>query len=87
MSDIRDRAEKGQFDDAEPDQTSTGPSANPREGLHFIDDEEAKILEWSEDEDEDEDEFDLEEDELEYEAYHTLRAEDEDWEIAERGTP
>ena len=32
-----------------------------------------------------EDEFDIDEDEMEYAAYQTLRAEDEDWEVAERG--
>ena len=38
------------------------------------------------DEDEDEqDEFENEEDQLEYAAFDDLRAEDEDWENAERG--
>ena len=58
---------------------------DPRAGHAFIDDEE--LLAWSSesDEDEPEDEFDAEEDELEAAAFEDLRAEDEDWEIAERG--
>ncbi len=73
--------EIGQFDDA-PESTLPDSPLNPREGHNFID--EANILEWSE-ESEEEDEFDLEEDEMEYAAYQTLRAEEEDWEVAERG--
>ncbi|OCH91220.1 RIO1-domain-containing protein [Obba rivulosa] len=77
-----DAIEEGQFDDApaedlEPAQNST----NPREGHSFIDDE--HLLEWSS-ESEEEDAFDAEEDELEAESFNVLRAEDEDWEIAER---
>ncbi|KAI0354991.1 RIO1-domain-containing protein [Trametes cingulata] len=82
--------EDGQFDDA-PDDTSAPPqtAVDPRQGHSFIDDE--RLLEWSsESSDEDEgegsepDEFEQEEDTLEAEAFQTLRAEDEDWEIAER---
>ena len=74
--------EDGQFDDAPEVGQSIAPF-NPREGHNFID--EANILEWS-DESEEEDEVDLDEDEMEYAAYENLRAEDEDWEAAERGT-
>ena len=46
-------------------------------------------MEWSsessEDDESEPDEFEQEEDTLEAEAFQTLRAEDEDWEIAERG--
>ena len=42
------------------------------------------LMPLNEDEDE-EDEFDLEEDEMEAAAFENLRAEDEDWEITERG--
>ncbi|KAF9221563.1 RIO1-domain-containing protein [Gyrodon lividus] len=61
----------GQFDDVLVDVQQN----DPRQGRHFIDDD--QLLEWSElsnDEDEDIDEDDFEEN----------RAEDEDWEIAER---
>ncbi|KAI0771395.1 RIO1 family-domain-containing protein [Irpex lacteus] len=50
-------------------------------GHTYIDEE--GLLEWSSDSSE-EDEFDLEEDENEAAAFDGLRAEDEDWEIAER---
>ncbi|PIL22515.1 hypothetical protein GSI_15204 [Ganoderma sinense ZZ0214-1] len=74
--------EAGQFDDA-PGDDSTAAS-NPRRGHSFIDDE--GLLEWSSGSSEDEsepDEFQEEEDALEAEAFQMLRAEDEDWEIAE----
>ena len=84
---IAESIEDGQFDDA-PEDTVETPNApqtvDLREGHNYIDDE--NILEWSEDSsDEEEDTFDLEEDQMEAEAFETLRAEDEDWEIAERG--
>ncbi|RPD62390.1 RIO1-domain-containing protein [Lentinus tigrinus ALCF2SS1-7] len=77
--------EEGQFDDAPDDHTAPTP-ADPRQGHNYIDDE--GLLEWSsessEDEESEPDEFEEEEDTLEAEAFQTLRAEDEDWEIAER---
>ncbi|KAM5533470.1 hypothetical protein V8D89_012908 [Ganoderma adspersum] len=76
--------EDGQFDDAPGDPATT--ASNPRQGHTFIDEDQG-LLEWSSDsseEDESEpDEFQEEEDALEAEAFQTLRAEDEDWEIAE----
>ena len=78
--------EEGQFDDAPGNQTTI--ASNPRRGHAFIDDDQG-LLEWSSDSsDEDEsepDEFQDEQDALEAEAFQTLRAEDEDWEIAEGG--
>ncbi|KAH9936381.1 RIO1 family-domain-containing protein [Fomitopsis serialis] len=69
--------EAGQFDDA-PEDNST--AVDPRAGHAYVDEvppEEDKLLEWSSaSESEDQDEF--------AEAFQTLRAEDEDWEIAER---
>ncbi|KAI0632149.1 RIO1 family-domain-containing protein [Trametes polyzona] len=76
--------EEGQFDDA-PDDTSVPQPTDPRQGHAFIDDE--GLLEWSSEssgEESEPDEFEQEEDTLEAEAFQTLRAEDEDWEIAER---
>ena len=79
--------EDGQFDDAPEDALSPDAPADARAGHSYIDDD--NILEWSSasegDEDELEDQFDAEEDEMEAVAYENLRAEDEDWEIAERG--
>ncbi len=84
-SEVYDLVEEGQFDDA----PTSGPATDPRQGNAYIDDE--GLLEWSSgssEEDESEpDEFEQEEDIIEAEAFQTLRAEDEDWEIAERGTP
>ncbi|KAI0776571.1 RIO1 family-domain-containing protein [Trametes elegans] len=80
----QDSVEEGQFDDA-PEDASVPETANPRQGHNFIDDE--TLLEWSSESAEGEsepDEFEQEEDTLEAEAFQTLRAEDEDWEIAER---
>ncbi|OJT09881.1 Serine/threonine-protein kinase rio1 [Trametes pubescens] len=77
-------AEVGQFDDA-PEDGSVPPPADPRQGHNFIDDE--ALLAWSSessDEESEPDEFEEEQDTLEAEAFQTLRAEDEDWEIAER---
>lgn len=82
---VQDAVEEGQFDDA-PEDGSVPQPADPRQGHAFIDDE--KLLEWSSESSEEEsepDEFEQEQDTLEAEAFQTLRAEDEDWEIAERG--
>ncbi|TFY54144.1 hypothetical protein EVJ58_g9030 [Rhodofomes roseus] len=79
--------EAGQFDDAPQD---TSSAVDPRAGHAFIDEVppgQDMLLEWSESESEDEedqDEFGDEEDAMEAAAFQTLRAEDEDWEIAER---
>ncbi|KAI0822312.1 RIO1 family-domain-containing protein [Trametes gibbosa] len=76
--------EEGQFDDA-PGDISVPQPTNARQGHNFIDDE--RILAWSSESSGDEsepDEFELEEDNNEAAAFRTLRAEDEDWEIAER---
>ena len=79
--------EEGQFDDA-PDDTSVPEPVDARaQATHPLIDE-AELLEWSSDsaEDDDEpDEFENEEDEIEAAAFDELRAEDEDWEITERG--
>ena len=84
MATVLDVAEDGQYDDAPDDHSAP---TDPRQGHNYIDDE--GLLEWSSEsseEDESEpDEFEQEEDTLEVEAFQTLRAEDEDWEIAERG--
>ncbi|KAI0770277.1 RIO1 family-domain-containing protein [Fomes fomentarius] len=81
-NEVYDPVEEGQFDDA----LTSGPATDPRQGNTYIDDE--GLLEWSSgssEEDESEpDEFEQEEDIIEAEAFQTLRAEDEDWEIAER---
>ena len=83
---VHDITEDGQFDDAPEDFTSP-PDVDPRQGHNFIDDE--ALLEWSsessDDAESEPDEFEQEEDLIEAEAFQTLRAEDEDWEIAERG--
>ncbi|KAI0648033.1 RIO1 family-domain-containing protein [Trametes meyenii] len=81
--DPEEHIEEGQFDDA-PEDVSVPQPIDPRQGHSFIDDE--GLLEWSSESSEDEsepDEFEQEEDTLEAEAFQTLRAEDEDWEIAE----
>lgn len=80
--------EVGQFDDAPEETAHIVPTdglsvVDPRQGHNFIDEE--QLLEWSEESDEEEDEFEVEEDDMEASAYETLRAEDEDWENAERG--
>ena len=80
--------EEGQFDDAIddvaqlPSVSQTAPLSDSRAGHNYIDEE--GLLEWSSNSSE-EDEFDVEEDEIEAAAFDGLRAEDEDWEIAERG--
>ncbi|KAI0087876.1 RIO1 family-domain-containing protein [Irpex rosettiformis] len=82
--------EDGQFDDAVEDLqqvSNTSESTqvtDPRAGHNYIDEE--GLLEWSSsDSEEDEpDDFDAEEDEIEAAAFNGLRAEDEDWEVAER---
>ena len=74
--------EEGQFDDAPEDLVDARPpnAVDPRAGFTFIDE---ANLDWSDgDEDTDEDEYDLEPEETD--SY--TRVEDEDWEIAERGT-
>ncbi|TBU46342.1 RIO1-domain-containing protein [Dichomitus squalens] len=80
-----DNVEAGQFDDAPGDESAPAPVSDPRQGHTFIDDE--RVLEWSsvssDEEDSEPDEFEQEEDALEAEAFQTLRAEDEDWEVAE----
>jgi RIO kinase 1 len=52
-------------------------SADPRQGHSYIDDD-RQLLEWS---DAEEDESELDE-----RDFDDLRVEDEDWEMAERGT-
>lgn len=84
--------EEGQFDDA-PERVSdlsagieTTQTVDPRAGRTFVDEDD--LLEWSSSSSEEEqDEFDDEEDAIEAAAFEGLRAEDEDWEIAERGVP
>ncbi|KAI0076349.1 RIO1-domain-containing protein [Panus rudis PR-1116 ss-1] len=79
-----EQIEEGQFDDA-PEDISADRTSVPqtdRPNGQYIDEE--NLLEWSETSEEEEDEDELEEDQLEAEAFETLRAEDEDWEIAER---
>lgn len=80
--------EEGQFDDAPEDTTIPEPIDVRAQATHrFIDDDEQELLEWSSDStsEDEQDEFELEEDEMEAAAFENLRAEDEDWEIAERG--
>lgn len=70
---------EGQFDDA-PLQTNVqvvDDQPDPRAGGYFIDDER---LPWSDQSSEDDDEDELNEDDFE-----DVRADDEDWEVAERG--
>jgi len=68
---------EGQFDDAPSDPAAAvmDDQQDPRLGGYFIDDE--QILEWS---DENSEVDDLNEDDFE-----DPRADDEDWEVAERG--
>ena len=87
--DAQNHAVEGQFDDA-PEDVPAAP--DPRAGHTYIDDlppDEDKLLEWSSesesDDEEGQDEVAEEEDAMEEAAFQTLRAEDEDWEIAERG--
>ena len=87
--DAQNHVVEGQFDDA-PEDVPAAP--DPRAGHTYIDDlppDEDKLLEWSSesesDDEEGQDEFAEEEDAMEETAFQTLRAEDEDWEIAERG--
>ncbi|KAI0346039.1 RIO1-domain-containing protein [Trametopsis cervina] len=80
--------EDGQFDDAVEEHSAPAVSGSPnggdaRAGHNYIDED--TLLEWSsESSDEEPDEFDAEEDGMEEAAFNTLRAEDEDWEVAER---
>ena len=78
--------EDGQFDDAPGDSTPPAVDVRAQAEHPFIDDE--NILEWSsgsEDEEDELDEYEVEENNMEAAAFYDLRAEDEDWEIAERG--
>ncbi|PSR70474.1 hypothetical protein PHLCEN_2v13625 [Hermanssonia centrifuga] len=80
--------EEGQFDDAPGDASNpTQDTTDIRAGHRYIDEEQENILEWSSESSGDEeelDEFDVREDDMEAAAFENLRAEDEDWEIAER---
>ncbi|KAG1833987.1 RIO1-domain-containing protein [Suillus subalutaceus] len=70
---------EGQFDDA-PSETTTravDDQQDPRVGGYFIDDE--RLLSWSDESSEDDDGDELNEDDFE-----DVRADDEDWEVAER---
>lgn len=77
--------EDGQFDDAIEEAAEVSTSTDPRGGHHFIDEDTILDSSNSEEDDDKQDAFEAEEDDLEAAAFHTLRAEDEDWEIAERG--
>jgi RIO kinase 1 len=69
---------EGQFNDAPSNDVVVDDQQDPRTGGHFIDDEHPlEVLEWSDESSEagDGDEGDFEDD----------RADDEDWEVAERG--
>ena len=77
-TDIQTPLVEGQFEDA-PEETQSNSNQNPRQGATFIDD---PLLQWSEPEDEEELDGLHEESE---EEYNEDRAEDEDWEVAERG--
>jgi RIO kinase 1 len=71
---------EGQFDDA-PLQTNVpavDDQQDPRVGGYFIDDE--RLVSWSDESSEDDDGDELNEDDFE-----DVRADDEDWEVAERG--
>ncbi|KAG2129462.1 RIO1-domain-containing protein [Suillus clintonianus] len=70
---------EGQFDDA-PSETAVravDDQQDPRVGGYFIDDE--RLLQWSDESSEDDDGDELNEDDFE-----DVRADDEDWEVAER---
>ncbi|THH20099.1 hypothetical protein EW146_g1176 [Bondarzewia mesenterica] len=72
--------EHGQFDDAPEDSpTHTHQTTDPRSGYNHIDEPETSLLDWYDElpDEEDEEFFEEDQDELN-------RAEDEDWEIAER---
>jgi RIO kinase 1 len=70
---------EGQFDDAPSETTirAVDDQQDLRVGGYFIDDER---LPWSEESSEDDDDDELNEDDFE-----DVRADDEDWEVAERG--
>ncbi|KAI0917266.1 hypothetical protein AcV5_007780 [Taiwanofungus camphoratus] len=76
--------EDGQFDDAIEEAAEVSTSTDSRGGHHFIDEDNILDSSNSEEDDDKQDAFEAEEDDLEAAAFHTLRAEDEDWEIAER---
>jgi hypothetical protein len=65
---------QGQFDDALEDVQQH----DPRQGGHFIDD---RLLQWSESSDDEDEDID----ELSGDDFEGHKAEDEDWEFAERG--
>lgn len=67
----------GQFDDAPSDTAVVIDQQDPRAGGYFIDDE--HILAWSDESSEDDG------DELNEDDFEDDRADDEDWEVAERG--
>lgn len=70
---------EGQFDDAPSETTvrAVDDQQDPRVGGYFIDDE--RLLQWSDESSEDDDGDELNEDDFE-----DVRADDEDWEVAER---
>lgn len=70
---------EGQFDDAPSETTirAVDDQQDPRVGGYFIDDE--RLLSWSDESSEDDDGDELNEDDFE-----DVRADDEDWEVAER---
>ncbi|KAG2356279.1 RIO1 family-domain-containing protein [Suillus spraguei] len=72
---------EGQFDDAPSDATVqvVDDQRNPRIGGYFIDDEHLSL--WS---DESSEENDNDKDELNEDDFEDVRADDEDWEVAER---
>jgi hypothetical protein len=79
---------EGQFDDAvEPTEAlKAAPDFNPREGQSFIDDHDP-TLQWSDPESESELEEEEGEEEEEYgDSLNDLHVDDEDWEMAEKGT-
>ena len=82
-----EHVEAGHFYDSPGDEVAPAPVTDHRQGHTFIDEE--RLLEWSSEssdaEESEPDEFEQEEDALEAEAFQTLRAEDEDWEVAEGG--
>lgn len=74
--------EQGQFDDAPEDLTTV---SDLRQTGHVLIDED-ELLQWSEDDMQGNGD-ELDEDELDERDFDDARVEDEDWEMAERGTP
>lgn len=97
MSDPAPRPEDGQFDDAPQDNNAdpiaaTATRSSPpdltrdlRNTDHAFIDEDPGLLAWSDDDNNSEE--GEEEDELNEADFDYARVEDEDWEMAERGTP